>query len=300
MGKKVLVLFYSQTGQLTDIVNNFLKPFYEEGKSVEVEILEVKPVNDFTFPWTSESFFDAMPETVMGKTIPLLDLKFKQAKYDLVVLAYQPWFLSLSLPINSMLHLENVKAVLKNTPVVTLIGSRNMWISSQEKIKVLLSKAEAKLVGNVALVDRNANLVSVVTILYWMLTGNKDKYLGIFPKPGVSDKDIAETQIFGQTVLDFLQRGNFEGMQRQLVQQGAVEVQYNLMFIEERAPRLFSIWAHIIMKRKNRKAWLVVFKYYLLFALFIIAPIVLTINALFFRVFFLSKAARKMNYYKGL
>jgi ABC-type sugar transport system permease subunit len=54
------------------------------------------------------------------------------------------------------------------------------------------------------------------------------------------------------------------------------------------------------MKRKNRKAWLVVFKYYLLFALFIIAPIVLTINALFFRVFFLSKAARKMNYYKGL
>jgi hypothetical protein len=72
------------------------------------------------------------------------------------------------------------------------------------------------------------------------------------------------------------------------------------MFIEERAPRLFSIWANIIAKRKNRQAWLVVFKYYLLFALFIVAPVVLTVNTLLFRPFFTKKAARKKNYYLGL
>ncbi|MBK7147231.1 MAG: hypothetical protein IPH78_00070 [Bacteroidetes bacterium] len=298
MRKHVLVLYYSQTGQLTDIVNSFLQPFYEQ--EVSVEVVRVKPLKDFPFPWTSASFFDAMPETVLGHPIPLQEFEFKRERYDLVVLAYQPWFLSLSLPINALVRLSKVQAVLKDTPVVTLIGSRNMWISSQEKLKALLHTAGAKLVGNIALVDRNPNLISVVTILYWMLTGKKDKYLGLFPKPGVSDEDIAQTRIFGQTTLEILFTEKWDGLQQQLVQQGAAAVQYNLMFIEERAPRLFSLWARFIVKRQNRKAWLVVFKYYLLFALFIVAPIVLTLNTLFLRIFFLKKAAAKMKYYQGL
>lgn len=298
MRKHVLVLYYSQTGQLTDIVNQFLEPFY--ALELSVEVVQIKPLQDFPFPWTSASFFDAMPETVLGHPIPLQDFEFKRERYDLVVLAYQPWFLSLSLPINALVRLGKVQAVLNDTPVVTLIGSRNMWISSQEKLKALLQTAGAKLVGNIALVDRNPNLISVVTILYWMLTGKKDKYMGLFPKPGVSDEDIAQTRIFGQTTLDFLFTEKWDDLQQQLVRQGAVAVQYNLMFIEERAPRLFSLWARFIIKRQNRKAWLVVFKYYLLFALFIVAPIVLTLNTLFLRVLFLKKAAAKMKYYQGL
>ena len=65
-------------------------------------------------------------------------------------------------------------------------------------------------------------------------------------------------------------------------------------------PRLFSIWANIIIKRKNRAAWLVVFKYYLLFALFIVAPVVLTVNAVLFRLFFGKSIHRKKLYYQGL
>lgn len=298
MNKKVLAIYYSQSGQLTEVVNSFVKPFLEAG--VSVEVVRVKPVNDFAFPWNSKRFFDAMPESVLAQPAPLENFELKQSQYDLIVFAYQPWYLSLSIPANSILANPKFKSVLKNTPVVTLIGARNMWISSQEKLKKILNEAGAKLVGNVALVDKNSNLVSAVTILHWMMGGKKTQYLGVFPKPGIQDEDIANTQNFGKTVLGFLQKGNFEGLQQQLVEQKALEVKYNLMFIEERAPRLFSIWANIIAKRKNRQAWLVVFKYYLLFALFIVAPVVLTVNTLLFRPFFTKKAARKKNYYLGL
>ena len=298
MAKKVLILFYTQSGQLAEVVQSFAAPLIAAGESVE--IVRAKPQNEFSFPWTSKRFFDAMPESVLAIPAPMQPIELKETKYDLVVFAYQPWYLSLSIPANSILATEEVKRILKDTPVVTLIGARNMWISSQEKLKKVLNQLGAKLVGNIALVDRNSNSTSAITILYWMLTGKKDSYLGIFPKPGVQEEDIANTATFGKTVLEFLQKGNFDGLQQALVNQHAVEIKPDLMFIEERAPRLFSIWANIIIKRKNRQAWLTIFKYYLLFALFIVAPVVLLVNAVLFRPFFGKSIRQKQLYYSGL
>src|SRR5690606_15024156 len=85
-----------------------------------------------------------------------------------------------------------------------------------------------------------------------------------------------------------------------LVKAGAVEVKSNLMFIEARAGKLFSIWANVIAKKKNRSFWLVLFKYYLLIALFLVAPIVLTVYFLIFRPFLLASEKRKKNYFLGI
>jgi hypothetical protein len=298
MRKKVLVLYYTQSGQLRDIVKSFMSAFSETEYALEV--VEIQPEKQFDFPWTSERFFDAMPETVLRKPIPLKEFRLMQDKYDLVVFAYQPWFLSLSLPANSILQHSGIKKILKDTPVVTLIAARNMWLNSQEIVKKLLQDVGAKLVGNVALVDRNSNLVSAVTILYWMMTGKKDKYLGVFPKPGVSNEDIANASNLGRVVAEYLSKGSFKSLQSDLIAQGAVNVDANLMFIERRAPRLFLIWANFILNRKNRKLWLRVFKYYLLIALFVIAPIVLAVNFVFFRVFFQKKIALRKAYYQAV
>jgi hypothetical protein len=70
--------------------------------------------------------------------------------------------------------------LLRDTPVVTISGSRNMWVMAHEKVKVLLRENGAKLKGNIALVDRVGNLISVITIVEWMFSGVKKKYLGFF------------------------------------------------------------------------------------------------------------------------
>ena len=92
--KKILVISYSQSGQLKQIVDNFLIPFHD----VELDNLVIKPKNPFPFPWDMKSFFDVMPESVLEETIEIETPIFKHEKYDLILFAYQPWYLSPSLP----------------------------------------------------------------------------------------------------------------------------------------------------------------------------------------------------------
>ncbi len=151
---------------------------------------------------------------------------------------------------------------------------------------------DAQLVGNIALVDRHHNFISFVTIFHWMFKARKDRFLNIFPIPGVSEADIDNTKNLGARAIPYLEKANWQGFQEEMVKEGAVPVKYNLMFIECKARKIFEIWAGIISKRKKRDAWLVAFKYYLLIALFIAAPIILTVDAIFFKPF-LVRAHKK-------
>lgn len=275
MGKKILVVYYSQSGQLKQIVENFSAPFSIEGNTVEY--VQIKMKKEFPFPWKSKSFFDAMPESVLGIPADVIAPQFKEEKYDLVVFAYQPWYLSPSIPATSFLQDPEFAKRLKDTPVVTVIGSRNMWINAQERVKKMIKQNGGRLVGNIVYSDRHNNFVSAVTIQYWMFTGKKDRWLGVFPRPGVADKEIADAGIFGSKVLEALKINDLGRLQTQLAEMKAVEPQTVLMFIEGRAPKIFSLWANVIIRKKNRSLWLQIFKYYLLFALFIIAPVIVVI-----------------------
>ena len=299
MSKKILAVYFTQSGQLGDIIDHFTAPL-ETSPDISVEKLRIYPAKKFPFPWTSSSFFDAMPESVDGTPAELEPFAFKETRYDLIIVGYQPWFLSPSIPASSLLQHPSFKALLKNTPVITISGCRNMWINAQEKVKKRLSEADAHLVGNIALVDKHNNYASLVTIFYWMLTAKKDRKWGVFPKPGVSDEDIVNSGIFGETVKRHLQKNEWSGLQTRLQEQHAVHVKYSLMFIERKAGRIFSIWSKIIHKSKKRSGLLVAFKYYLLIALCIAAPIILLVDAIFFKPFLGKRIKKQKEYYAGL
>ncbi len=299
MRKKILAVYHSQSGQTKAILDNFLRPVLADGN--EVEYLQVQTVHKFPFPWPTPVFFDTVPESVNLIPTALEFWQAKEEKYDLVVLGWQPWNLSPSIPVNSILQDEKFKAIIKNTPVITISGCRNMWINAQEKNKALLLNAEAKLVGNIALVDRHANHLSYVTIFHWLGTGKKTRKWGIFPRPGVSDKDIAGASKFGSVVRDYLRGGNWNGMQAELVNQGAAPVKYSLMFIERKAGKIFRKWVDIIHKYpQKRKNILIAYKYYLAIALLVASPLILAVDALLFRPFSQKKIKRQMDYYRGV
>ena len=295
MSKKVLAIYYSQSGQMGEIIDSFTLPLAMSGASVEKVV--IKPITNYDFPWTGKRFFSVMPSCVLGVPEQLEPLNLKSPHYDLIILGYQPWFLSPSIPSNSLLHNADFRSFLKSTPVITISAARNMWINSFVRMRELLRGAGAKLVGNIALVDRHPNLVSFITIFYWMLSGKKEKYLNVFPKPGVSQKDIINTRVFGETVAKYLNQDMWDGMQNELIKQNAVQINYSLMFIEARAKPIFKIWAKFIAKRKNRSLWLSVFKYYLFIALFFGAPILLTLDALFLKPFISKRIqSKKLSY----
>jgi len=298
MTKKILVIYYTQSGQLQHIVDKFSIPFLKE--NIDVEILPIFPKTDFPFPWTSNHFFDVMPESVMGVPVALAPFELRHTKYDLVVFAYQPWFLSPSIPATSILFHPTIKPLLENTPVITIIGARSLWIRAQEKIKHILKEANAKLVGNIVLTDKHDNFVSMITMMHWMFTGRKSRFLGFFPTPGITKLDVSNTILYGEIANKHLLLNDWKGLQEEFILNRAVEVKTNLMFVEAKLSKIFSVWASTIIKRKNRKIWIMTFKYYLLIVFFIIIPILLGFYNLFCRPFLSNSTKRKKAGYLGL
>nr|WP_295930176.1 hypothetical protein [uncultured Dyadobacter sp.] len=298
--KNILVVNYSQSGQLNEIIDQFLQPFEPE----TVERLEIFPASPFVFPWTSDEFFDKMPECVQEDVIELQPLHFGAERYDLIVLGYQPWFLSPSLPITALLHSPGFKARVRDTPIVTVIGGRNMWLNSQESIKKRIADAGGKLVGNIPLMDRVSNLVSAVTILHWMLTGRKDRKWGIFPKPGISDQDIRSASRFGAIVRKSFDSGQYADLQKEIMATGLIEIPTDILFIEGRAKKLFRIWANLIKTKgttpEKRKRLVGFFKYYLLVALFMVAPVLVTTYRLLIAPFAANAIKKKKEYFCGV
>ncbi|WP_346236028.1 hypothetical protein ABDK00_017545 [Niabella insulamsoli] len=299
MGKKILAVYFSQSGQTEAIVKNFVRPIIADGN--EVEFLQIQTTHRFPFPWSIPVFFDTVPESVEVIPTALEPWQTQSGQYDLVILGWQPWNLSPSIPFNSILQDERFKKLIKSKPVITISGCRNMWINAQEKNKKLLNQAGAQLVGNIALVDRHPNHLSYFTIFHWLGTGRKDRKWGIFPRPGVSEKDIAGVARFGTIVKDYLRENDWNGMQDDLADNKAVPVKYSLMFIERKAGKIFQKWVDIIRKFPHkRKSILVAYKYYLAVALLVASPVILAVDFVFIRPFNQKKIKRQMQYYKGV
>lgn len=299
MPKHILAVYFSQSGQTKSILDHFLEPLVAAGH--EIEYLEIKTEKQFPFPWPIPVFFDTVPESVDMIPTELQPWQTNRNKYNLVILAWQPWNLSPSIPFNSILQDEQFKAIIKNSPVVTIAGCRNMWINATEKLKKLLHQAGANHVGNIALVDRHINHISYITIFHWLGTGRKDRKWGIFPKPGVADRDIEEAGKFGVIVNQQLAIGNWQVLQDKLVDSGSLPLKYSLMFIERKASIIFQKWVDIINKHPHkRKNILVAYRFYIHIALLLASPIILTFNTILVRPFSQKKIKRLMEYYRSV
>lgn len=296
--KKVLVIGYSQTGQLHEILHNITEAIPE----VDLDFVEIKPKDPYPFPWDSFTFLKQMPKSFYGETIPLEDFELKHERYDLIVFGFQVWYLSPSVPTHSILAHEKFRQVAKNTDIVTVIGARNMWLNAMEVVKKELKGMEANLVGHIALTDSNFNFLSVLTITHWLLKGKKNRKWGIFPMPGVQQRDIDGAKKYGLLIENYLNDKSFD-LQQNIIQNGGVKLPIHLMFIQSRAIIIFRKWGQIIIKKgttpKKLKICLNLFRFYLNTAIFFIAPIMLTVFSIV-RLFIFGRLKKQKSYYQGI
>lgn len=301
MKKNILIIYYSQTGQLEDIVKNVAQPFEARKEEYDVTYYNIKLKEDFPFPWPGDVFFNTFPESYLQipKEIfpPSDDILNK--KYDLILFGYQVWYLTPSIPIISFLKSGFAEKIMKDTDVVTISGTRNMWMLSQEKLKVYLKNLGAKLVGNIALVDKHDNYTSVLTILRWLTTGQKEKS-GILPAAGISDEEIAGSVKYGNIIEKHFSSGNLSGLQPDLVKNGAVEIRPFLVRVEKVGNKIFTVWSNLIIKKKEKRPLLIkFFKVYLMAAIWIISPVVLVLHLLTTPIFWFKRQKQK-TYLQGI
>ncbi|WP_066437815.1 hypothetical protein [Chryseobacterium sp. CCH4-E10] len=301
MKKNILVIYYTQSGQLEDIVKNMVQPFEEKSQEYDVTYYNIKLKKDFPFPWSGDVFFNTFPESYLQIPSEILPPpeEVLNKKFDLVIFGYQVWYLTPSIPIISFLKSGFAEKILKGTPVVTVSGTRNMWMFSQEKLKVYLKQMQAKLVGNIALVDRHDNYTSVLTILRWMTTGKKEKS-GMLPAAGVSDEEINGAGKYGKIIEKHFSANTLETLQPDLVKNGAVEIRAFLVRVEKVGNKIFKVWSNLIIRKKEKRPLLIkFFKVYLMAAIWIVSPIVLVLHLLTTPIFWF-KRKKQREYLQGI
>ena len=300
--KKVLVVYYSQTGQMTSIVDSICRAMQSDDISVSRECLRAK--DDYPFPWPFFRFLDVFPESVYLDPPALMPLSIDaEADFDLVVIAYQVWYLSPSLPITAFLKSHEGRRILAGRPVITVIACRNMWLMAQEKMKQMLRDARAKLLDNVVLVDGQSALVTFITTPRWLLTGNKGERGGIFPPAGVAERDINRTVRFGKAIAsalhyDLEKRGVplLRGLE-------AARTDTRLIASERIGHRSFMIWGKLLRKigpqgDPLRRIVLLTYAVFLVTMIVTVVPITMALNFLL-RPLFKQGLEREREYFEA-
>nr|VFJ60601.1 MAG: hypothetical protein BECKDK2373C_GA0170839_10833 [Candidatus Kentron sp. DK] len=300
--KKILVIYFSQTGQLYNILQSFTSPL--QGKSfINVDFLEIQPKNKFPFPWRPVDFFDVFPESVYEEPCGICSISdsISNSEYDLIILGYQVWYLSPSIPVMSFLKTKDAERLLRGKPVITVIACRNMWLQAQESMKRHLLRLKANHIDNVTLVDNNPFPLNMLSILIWMLLGKKGPSLnGKIPESGISGKDTGDCRRFGKAVLDAILnekmfcRPVLKGL-------GAANVNEKFILIEEIGYKSFKIWGALLRGSGRvspglRKLALILYFVFLMIMVFTAVPILLVVQIIL-RPILGKKLKAKRDYY---
>jgi hypothetical protein len=275
--KKVLVIGYSQTGQLTDILKSVAAPL-EKNPEISVTFARLAPKTPYPFPWGFWRFFNTFPETVYEDAPPVdiigADLK---ADYDLVILGYTVWFLTPSQPTTAFMNMPEAKQLMQGKQVITVIGCRNMWLQAQERMKQRLADIGARLTDNVVLIDAVHSAASFYSTPMWMVFGKKGPYFGgKIPEAGISKDDIARASRFGDAISAQLPVRPPESIAPMLAGLGAVKINDKLIASEAVAKRSFMLWGKLLraIGKPSNPIRVAVIGLYFLFLLTLILTVV--------------------------
>ena len=274
---KTVVFYYTQSGQAREVAERIAQPLGTSADSVVFK--EIVPVHKFPFPWSSYEFFDTFPETRLGVPPTGIEpIDFSDVEdADLVMIVGQSWFLSPSLPLQAFFEDGRVRAYLHGRDVVFVNACRNMWLMTSRKVKTYLGEIPARLVGHIVLQDDAPNLVSVITIIRWLVYGKKAA-TRLLPAAGLAPEDIQGASRFGEIIRDSWQRGDKGALQQRLLEAGAIIYKPSVLFMEKAGHRMFGLWATFVRRKggfrdPRRRFRIRMFHVYLLTVLFVVSPL---------------------------
>src|SRR5574340_291737 len=252
--KRILLVYYSQSGDVAEAAEAFVRPLRTAG--AEVVVGQIQSTVQYPYPWrTLGRLFDVFPECLLGLPPAIQPMAIgPDERFDLVVLAYPVWFLAPSLPVQGFLQSQYAK-VLEGTKVITLCVNRKMWHSASEMCKERLRKLNAFHIDNVVVTYKGPPLATFVTILRSLLMGKRDGLWGVFPSARVGREEVARLERLGAVVarqLDTLDTAPGSPLLKGL---GAAEVIERYVVPELVAWSMYRRWARLVLVAGRLGRW---------------------------------------------
>ncbi|MDO4721765.1 hypothetical protein [Porphyromonas circumdentaria] len=262
--RRIRVIYYSQSGTLRKVLGSFLEPLSKSYDVIWYPIYSKKP---FPFPWTWKRFFDVLCPAIASDEIGCSCENIEVVDDDIVLLGFQPWFLSLSLPMQSFINSPLFANLVSKRDVILFTCYRNTGAIVRQAVANKVEGNGGVIIAELEIFDHSKDFLSSIRFANWFFTGRNNPFDGM-------EKSIKEAStILSNTLSTKL---------KYRIQNKEITITKEKMILD-----IFQKWTRFI--RPNNKVIecrLLLFQIWIVFSLIFISPL---IN-------FIIRTSKKRNY----
>ena len=211
--RKVLLLYYSYTGQAQKVLDAAGEVFRERGCEVyraPIEFTDPRYADRFSrFPMNNvwPDFIGMLPAQTMRATgeIRTPD-EVRRTDYDLICIGSPTWWRNVSMPLRSFLTSAEAGPLLDGTPFAVFVVCRRYWRENFNAVRKLAAKKGGRFVGGVHFGYPGSQVRSMLSLTSYLATGEyRQRYLGVrIPTTNISADQLEETRRFAAKLADRL------------------------------------------------------------------------------------------------
>jgi hypothetical protein len=207
---KVLALYYSFTGSTERVMLEVAHALRDAGHDVTLEPL--RPVHPYPFPAPRAMLTTLLRQALTGAwpTLDLEPLSIERGhRYDLVLIGYQPWYMTPSVPTHSFLKGPQGE-LLEGAPVIGLMTCRAMYGRATRMFQQWVEARGGQVVEQRVFVDQDPKGTNFISLLYFLKHGHDPERgpLKHLLKPfGVGDAGLKQARAYGENLAARLSAG---------------------------------------------------------------------------------------------
>lgn len=214
---RVLLLYYSYTGQARKVLEGAGEVFRERGcevSSAPIEFTDPRYAERFSrFPMTNvwRDFLGMLPAQTLRATgdIKTPD-EVRRGDYDLICIGSPTWWRTVSMPLRSFLTSHEARPLLDGKPFAVFVVCRRYWRENLAAVRKLAQKKGGRFVGSIHFEYPGGQLPSMLSLTSYLGSGEyRDRYLGVrIPATNISDDQLEESRRFAAKLADRLVSGS--------------------------------------------------------------------------------------------
>jgi menaquinone-dependent protoporphyrinogen IX oxidase len=210
---RVLLLYYTYTGQSLKVLEAAAEVFRERGCEVENAQIE------FTDPQYAERFSHFLMRRVWPDMLSVLRAQKRGATgeirtpdtvrngdYDLICIGSPTWWQTVSMPLRSFLKSDEARKLFSGKPFAVFVVCRQYWRENLTAVRELAEQQGGQYVDEVHFTYPGDPLRSMLSLTSYLGSGEyRDRYLGIrIPPTNVQPEQLEQAKSFAASIADRL------------------------------------------------------------------------------------------------
>ncbi|WP_197377426.1 flavodoxin family protein [Mycolicibacterium baixiangningiae] len=208
---KVLLVYYSFTGQSVKVLEAAGEVFAQRGCEVDkaaIELIDPRYAERFSrFPlrhvW--RDMLSVLPAQTRRRTAQIRTPdEIRAGDYDLICIGSPTWWDAASLPVRSFLMSSEARTLLDGKPFAVFVVCRRLWRANTDEVTELGRHAGGRFVGAIHFDYPGSQLRSLLSMTSYLASGEyRDRYLGLrIPQTNIAPEHLDEARRFASTLAD--------------------------------------------------------------------------------------------------